>query len=132
MASNFLACRAGMMPSQSWVTNSQVTFICVAECLGDIDVEAGQRAVCFQIVEGRVGPFRADDDLVFSQRRTGNERESRERGSGEKAGSQCHGSPLCNGAGLDVMFRRSPDAAERLLSACVPIFLWQGGKNQYE
>ncbi len=38
--SNFLAFRAGMMPSQSVVTKEHSAFISGAERLGDIDVEA--------------------------------------------------------------------------------------------
>ena len=60
MASNLPACSAGMMPSQSCVTNVALDLHFVAERLGDVDVEADELAVGGQVVEGRVGAFGAD------------------------------------------------------------------------
>ncbi len=61
IASNLPACSAGMMPSQSSVTNSQVTFISWRRRIGDVDVEAFELAVGGQVrLKGEVGAFGAD------------------------------------------------------------------------
>ena len=67
-----------------------------AERLGDIDVEAGQGAVGFQIVEGRVGAFRTDDDFFAIGH--GGACHQRENGSGSGHGEtsgNTHCDPLC-------------------------------------
>ncbi|MCY1236969.1 hypothetical protein D9M72_496470 [compost metagenome] len=67
-----------------------------AQCLGDVDVEARQRAVRCKVVEGRVGAFRADNDLfAVSHGRASHEHENGSRCGGCQPSGNTHDSPLC-------------------------------------
>ena len=51
MASHFFSSSAGMMPSQSTFTSSQVSPICAQSAMADVDVEAHDRAVVGAVSE---------------------------------------------------------------------------------
>ena len=64
IASYFLAIRPGIMPSQSWITNS-LEVRRLAQGVGDVDVEADQLALGIDRVERRIGALGADLDLAL-------------------------------------------------------------------
>src|SRR5690606_33977926 len=67
----------------------------VAERLGDVDVEADELAVRRQAVEGRIGSFRADDDLFLGGGGAGEKGGRCDRGGGEEMCGDTHDDPLC-------------------------------------